>query len=220
MSTSRAPAGIRLALVPTLLLLVGTVAACGSTGQDKTKAGITHSSTDANAAVTAQATTSASNTPSGPFDKDNDGDAAGKGRYDSDDRAATFGAPASAAVRKSIASLARHYYSVEATENGEAACSMLYSVYEEAVVEDYGTSPPGPAYARGSTCAAVLTAIFKHFHDQITERLSELEVSAVRVHEGQAVAILGFGSRAERELQLKREGKTWKVMALIDNELP
>lgn len=154
------------------------------------------------------------------LDRDHDTDSNGKSRYDSDDEnVLNFGHAPSALDRLAIARIVRRYYKVAVAEDGSKACTMLYSTYAEAVPEDYGTSPPGPYYARGATCPAVMTLVFKHFHDQLASRLPLLQVSRVRIKEHQGVAILSFGTRAEREIRLEREGPNWKILALIDNEL-
>jgi hypothetical protein len=154
-------------------------------------------------------------------DKDNDADSTTKGRYDSDDRGVLdFGHAAGAADSRQITALIKRYYATAAAEDGTKACSMIYSTYAEAIPEDYGTSPPGPAYARGTTCPAVLTLVFKHFHNEIAARLPKLKVSRIRISEHQGVAILSFPGMSEREIRLSREGHTWKVIALTDSELP
>lgn len=157
----------------------------------------------------------------GPPDKDNDADNTGRTRYDSDDSTVLdFGHAASRADRTAIAALIKRYYAISATENGAGACSMLYSTYAEALPEDYGTSPPGPAYARGATCAAVMNRVLEHFHSQIVARLPKLKVIRVRIKARQGVAVLSFGALSEREMHVVREGHIWKMLALTDTELP
>jgi hypothetical protein len=154
-------------------------------------------------------------------DTDNDDDSVGKGRHDPDDRGVlAFGRPARGSDRAQIVALVRRYYVAAAANDGTKACSMLYSPYAEAVPQDYGTSPPGPVYAQGSTCATVLTLLFKHFHQEVAARLPKLKISVVRTKERQGVAVLNFGSPSEREIRVSREGHNWKVLALLDNELP
>lgn len=156
-----------------------------------------------------------------PGDRDGDFDSAAKTRFDSDDGSVVhFGRAASASETAQIAPLIRRYYRYAAAGNGAGACSMLYSTFAEAVPEDYGTSPPGPAYARGTTCAAVLTAIFRHYHAEIAARLPLLRVSLVRIKERQGVAVLSFGAMPEREIHVVREGHAWRMLALTDDRLP
>lgn len=156
-------------------------------------------------------------------DRDNDGDNSNaEARHDSDDRSVLrFGHPASASDKRQIGTLIRRYYAAAAAEDGAKACSsLLYSTYAEAVPEDYGTSPPGPSYAQGTSCSVVMTLIFKHFHGQIAVRLPKLKVSVVRTQERQGLAVLSFDRLSEHEIRVVREGRAWKILALIDNELP
>jgi hypothetical protein len=157
-----------------------------------------------------------------PPDKDNDADSNGKTLYDSDDSSiVAYGHAANASDKRAIAALAKLYYAAAAAEQGARACAMLYSPYAESVPETYGRSGPAGSYARGATCAVVMTGVFKRFHEQIAERLPKLQVSRVRVKERQGVAVLRFGSLSkERELHMTLEGHTWRVVGLIDNELP
>lgn len=154
-------------------------------------------------------------------DRDNDTDSSGHAAYDSDDQSiADFGHSANASQSAQIGALVRRYYAVATAENGNAACSMLYSTYAEAIPEDYGTSPPGPSYASGSTCPVVMSEIFTHFHDRLTARLAKLHISRVRVREHQGVVILSFGSMPVSEIRVSREGRIWRILALIDTDLP
>lgn len=156
-----------------------------------------------------------------PTDRDGDNDSSGgKSRYDSDDqRTADFGHPASSAEGATIAALVRRFYAAAAAGNGEKACSMLYSVFAEAVPEDYGTSPPGPGYARGTTCPAVLTRVFTHFREQILSKSPKLQITQVRVMGRAGIVLLSFGALPERIIHVLREGQTWRIQALLDEEL-
>lgn len=154
-------------------------------------------------------------------DRDGDQDSSGKSLYDSDDgRVAELGHPASAADSAAVATLVHNYYAVANSGDGAKACSMLYSVFEEAVPSDFGTSPPGPGYARGSTCPQVLTKVFAHFREKIQANFPKLNVARVRVDGREAVAVLTFGSRPERVIHAMREGHKWTIDAMIDEELP
>jgi hypothetical protein len=156
-----------------------------------------------------------------PPDRDDDGDSTANALHDSDDSSILdFGHAAKASDRQQIEILVQRYYVAAAAADGAKACSLLYSPYAEAVPEDYGTSPPGPPYARGTTCPAVTTQVFKHFHTQIATRLPKLKTSRVRIKERQGLAVLSFATLSEREIRVIREGHTWKILALIDNELP
>ena len=195
------------------VLLGGGANACGSSSKD---------AASSTAHTTAGNTTALENAaPPPPSDRDEDSDSNSKGRYDSDDTSVlSFGHAASPLEKTQITALVQRYYTAAAAQNGAEACSLLYSTYAEATPEDYGTHPPGPAYAHGTTCPQVLTAIFKHFHAQITAKLPKLKVIHVRTRAHQGIVVLSFGTMPETEMHVLREGHTWKMLALIDTKLP
>lgn len=131
-----------------------------------------------------------------------------------------FGHAANASDRRAIASLIRRYYATALAQDGAEACSLLYSTVAEGAPEDYGLSPPGPPYMRGTTCPAVMNGLFKHFHAQLAADVSKLQVASVRLVERHGIAVLAFGSMPERRISVKREGRTWRVETLYDSELP
>ncbi len=197
-----------------VVALAGSIVACGGIGKTATASKAARATADAGASSTEAPNLSAP-------DRDNDGDSTGHGRYDSDDASVLrFGRAANASEQAQIRPLVRTYYALAAVEDGTKACSLLYSIYAEAMPEDYGTSPPGPAYARGTTCAAVLTAVFKHFHAQIAARLPKLKIPRIRVRERQGVVVLSFATMPERQMHILREGHVWKMLAIVDGELP
>src|ERR1700722_12694083 len=154
-------------------------------------------------------------------DRDNDHDTSVHTRYDSDDKSILdFGHAADPADKQQITALVRRYYAASAAEDGTTACSMIYSPYAESIPEDYGTSPPGPKFARGNTCAEVMTKVFKHFHEGVAQRYPLLKISRVRVKGRVGIAILSFGPKlSEREIHLEKEGHAWKALALIEKDL-
>lgn len=203
-----------LALLATTLLGVG-VCACGDTSTDTKSVSHVSSST---------ATKSASSIPPAPADTKVDGDKDNDigAPYDDTNNNAVLdvGHAASASERRAIVALIKRYYTAALAENGAEACGMIYSTLAEAVPEDYGLSPPGPPYMQGTTCRAVLTLLFKHFHNQLVVELPKLKVAGVRLTEHRGVAVLSFGALPERKIQVAREGHVWRVAALLDSELP
>lgn len=206
-----------IALFAIGLLSIGA-AACGGAAKGTSSASRISSSTGTGSRTSAAATKPVQDFTKADGDKDNDVGAP----YDdtNNNRVLSFGHAASASDRQTIAALVERYYAASAAEDGAKACSMLYSTITETVPEDYGTSPPGPSYAKGTTCPAVLTLIFKHSHDQLAVKLSKLKVSRVRLEEHHGLAVLSFGKMPEREIQVIREGRTWKIQSLLDRELP
>lgn len=201
------------------------LAACGSTSKST---GSTAQASSTTATTGASATTAVSTTPTdtapapaetkADADKDNDVSASDDDKNNSSTQ--DFGHAASPSDARMITALIKRYYAAAAVEDGTKACSMIYSTIEESVPEDYGQSPPGQPYMRGTTCPAVLTLLFKHFHPQITVELPKLKVARVRLVEHHGVVVLNFGTMPEREISVAREGHTWKVDALLDGEVP
>jgi hypothetical protein len=154
-------------------------------------------------------------------DFDNDSPAMqNKGYRDGDDRAfVTWGSPARAGDVRAVTSLVKRYYAAAAADNGAQACLLIYTLFAEAIPEDYG-QPPGPVALRGSTCAVVLTKLFSQQHARVAAENASLEVTGVRVMGGQGRALLGFTSSPAAFLQLHRERDRWMVGGIIGNPLP
>jgi hypothetical protein len=210
-----------------LLALLAAV----SLGAALTACGSTHSGTDSPAHSSPAATVPTTDTPTAPTDttpapaetkvdgdKDNDIGAP----YDDTHNDGVFALthPPSSADARAITALIKRYYVLAAAENGAAACAMLYSTLAEVVPEDYGQSPPGQPYMRGTTCAAVLTLLFKHFHAQLALELPKLRVRRIGLDGRNARALLSFGTLPERQISVDREGHSWRIDALLDSELP
>jgi hypothetical protein len=94
---------------------------------------------------------------------------------------------------------------------------MMYSVFAESVVEDFGEAP-GPAYLRGAkTCQAVTTLLFEHERAQLA---GTVRVTGVRVDDRTASALIGSSSMPASRIGLKRELGAWKIEGLIGTPLP
>jgi hypothetical protein len=226
-----------------IALLGVSLGACGGSGKDAGSASHASSKTAAIAAKGGASAPGASTTPAAaagsfmgdedddesasnrtPGDSSNDNDAdfdndtiKNKGYYDGDDGAIRgFGNAAIAAERRAIAALVKRYYAAAAASDGAKACPLIYSTLEEAIPEDYG-QPPGPAYARGKTCAVVMSKLFGHAHSQLAGRF---EVTGVRVEGREARALLGSSTVPASFVVVKRERGAWKIGALLGEPLP
>ncbi len=202
-----------LALLATVLVTLGA----GSCGGTSTSA--THPSSSA-----AATTTTASDLSTEPnltkADADKDNDVGAPADDTSNDRLLEGAKAASASDRRAIIALIKRYYTVALAEEGATACAMIYSTLSESVPEDYG-SFAGPPYMRGTTCPAILTLLFKHFHSLLAAQLPRLEVTHVLLVEHHGLAVLRFGTKLpERRIAVAREGHTWRLAALLDSELP
>jgi hypothetical protein len=208
------PRSLPPVLLASALLALGA-GSCAGTGK-------TTSSTARSASPTAS-TASDSSPPTRNFtqvDEDKDNDVGAPADDTNNDSVLAFGRAASAPDKRAITALIERYYATATAADGAGGCSMLYTTIAEAVPEDYGISPPGPPYARGTTCQAVMTSIFKHEHRQLAAEDAKLRVSQVRLKQNQGLVVLSFGKLPERQIQVTREGKQWKLEALLDSELP
>lgn len=200
-------------LLATVFIIL-TAAACGSSESS----GTTHATTTASPAATTS-THSSAPVPSGYSrdDGDNDFDDSAKyhGSPPNDDQAllATFGPKASPAVARAVASLVKRYYTVSATGNGAAACSLLTASLAGEVVA--GHSQPG-----APTCAMAMSKLLSEQHERLLrEDVQTMIVTAVHVNGTLGMAVLRFKAAPESELVLEREGKAWKINALFGNEM-
>ena len=125
---------------------------------------------------------------------------------------AAYGQAANASDAQAIATLVKRYYAAAAAEEGAQACSLTYYIEVETLPERYG-GPPGPRWLHGaSTCPALLTRVFKHFHNQLT---GAIDVKAVRVRGVSAQALVGFPGLPDGVVKIRREGDVWKVDGLL-----
>lgn len=230
---------VRLALPLGVLASALSIAACGDTGEPKRQMSV-HGAARAYSERGSSPTTSraygdydeddyarsargsdADNDDiAGHRDQDNDADSNAGGYRDSDDAViSAYGREATLAVRLAVASLVKRYYAAAAAGDGALGCSLIYPVMEKTIAPDLGR-PPGPAYLRGGSCAAVMSKLFVRDRTQLKAFNSTLKVGAVRVEHGRGFALLGFGGPPERQIAVRRDGRDWKIDALLDSELP
>jgi hypothetical protein len=125
-----------------------------------------------------------------------------------------YGHPAQGPEKRAITALVRAYYVAAAADDGAKACSLLYSLLEEAVPENYG-QPPGPPSLRGKTCATVLIKLFKQVPNQSSSVLAKTEVTGVRVRGRVGFAQLRSSGMPMGQISVEREHQSWKVSSLI-----
>lgn len=154
------------------------------------------------------------------IDRDRDNDVEVTGDDTAHNQLVRSGRPASEPDRRSIVALLRRYYAAALAGNGTRGCSLLYSPLAESVPSTYGSGPAGLPYAHGSTCEAVMRRLFEHFHVRLAAETPKLAVRRVLLDEHHGVAVVAFGALPERQIPVIREGRAWRVAALIDQELP
>lgn len=146
--------------------------------------------------------------------KDDDSDS-DRYPHEADNETEAFGHPASATDTRLVRALVKRYFTAAAHEDGALACRLIYSVFAEAVPEDYGGAG-GPPGLRGDTCAVVLTKLFRQLHGHLRDD-STVTVAAVRVERNRASVLLGFdGMKPTRYTMAHRERGAWKTDLLLD----
>lgn len=207
-----------LALFAAALLGIGA-SACGSSNQSTSTASQSRTSSGTATNVAASNPAEAP-PPSHPKrDSDNDNDVGAPSDDTNHAELFAYGHAADTSDRRTITALIKDYYAAVIADEGAKACAMLFSTLAEAVPEDYGHSPPGPAYLNGNTCPEVMSRLREHFHAVLTTEIPLLEVTRVRVKEEHGFAVLRFGKLPERKISVAQEGHTWKMGALLDSEL-
>lgn len=181
-----------------IVLLGVCLVACGEAGK--------------NAGSSSARKYASSNPPGRDPDMDNDAEANVINGYDRDDASIrAYGQAAGAADTRAITTLVKAYYGAAAAANGARACSLMYSLFAEAIPEDFGRGA-GPVYARGNSCPVVMSKLFKHMHSQLA---TPIAVTGVRISGNQARALIATKETRIAYLPVKRERGTWKVNALV-----
>jgi hypothetical protein len=191
-------------ILPIVALLGLGVGACGSARKETFSKG---ASTVLGKAATERIITDSD-------DKDNDANS------DDDIVVLNYGHAARAADERAITTLVNRYYAAAAADDGAKTCSMLYSILAEAVPEEYGQEPAPPAL-RGTTCAVVMSKLFRQRHRQFAAEAAALEVTSVRVKGTRGLAVLRFATTPEpRKISVRREHGVWKIKELLDSGMP
>jgi hypothetical protein len=188
--------------------LTAGIAACGDAA--------TGGSSDARTTTS----TSSSTTDYAKADADRDNDIGASHDDTNHNDLSSFGRPAGAGDERAIATVVKRYYATALNGDGAKGCSMLYSILAETAAEDYAVAG-GPTYLRGATsCQAVMSALFSHFHAQLAIEVPKFGVTHVFLKGRHGLVVLSFADLPERELPVIREGNVWKIASLLDRELP
>jgi hypothetical protein len=145
-------------------------------------------------------------------DRDDDAD-----HNDDDAHVLYYGHAPTPAERQAITSLVSAYYAAGAAEDGAKACTLLMPFVAESVVESIGHTRE----LKGTTCATVMSKLFRSHHTLIAGESASLKFYTVRVEGGRALTVLSFANLPEvRQLTERRDtGGAWKVLDLQDGIL-
>jgi hypothetical protein len=199
------------------LLSLGMLA-CGGTGK---VSGTTTLSSSANAGATSpRSKTASSSAAPGSYwkndaDKDSD-DYAHSGTLPDDDDdsklVALYPGKPSQASQREIAAIVKSYYAAAAADDGTKACELLDSSLAAGLSENAGSA---------ASCVTPIDRLFAQERQQLSEdEVSTMVLTGIHMNGELALALLGFRKAPERELQLEREGRAWKIGALVDSEIP
>jgi hypothetical protein len=188
----------------TIALLIPGIAACGETG-------------DSPSAV--KPTTANRESSSGGHVKDSN-DFDNDPNSNDDQPFFGYGHAASAEETRTIASTVKRYYRAAVAHDGATACSMLYSIAAEEVVEQYGHSSTSPEL-RGTTCAVVMSKLFASRHRELAAETTKLRVTGVRVQGRKGLVLMSFATTPEpRRIAVQLQSGAWKVAYLLDGGMP
>jgi hypothetical protein len=228
-SAARRRARTPLGLLAAVVLGLGVTACGGADGKTGSVA-----STPGASSSSASSTSGPAGTPSGSGssgslashsppheDQDRDYDSAHPSSYfDSDDlKPQDFPIQASPADIRAVTALIKRYFAAAAAGDGVTGCSLIYSLFEETIVETYGQPPAGPPALRGRTCAVVLSKLFKSSHGQLAAEVRTLEVAGLRLDGNRGLALLRYHNIHGRRIEVHRERGAWKIDAVIDTEI-
>lgn len=187
---------MRLPLTTLLIAwLLGALAACGATSP---------------AVKRGEGVARASDNSQGHHRKDLDND---EDNNDDDRQLFAFGHMAGPEDGRAIYSLIARYYAAAAHEDGRTACRMLAPFVAESVVEDYGYTKD----LHGSTCAAVMSRLFRREHLLLARKDATLRVLRIGVEGDRSLVALDFASIHEaRQMSARRVGGRWTILRLLD----
>lgn len=128
----------------------------------------------------------------------------------------TYGRGASAADTRVIATLVKRYLAAATAGNGAKACSLL----DATLAHELGAAGSEDG-DDAKQCATTLPTLFEHQQPRLTAaEVATMTVISVHVKGNLGLAELGFRTLPEQELIAEREGRTWKIDALLGNYLP
>ncbi|HTA96911.1 MAG TPA: hypothetical protein VK730_04645 [Solirubrobacteraceae bacterium] len=208
---------VRFALAGAAILLLSlAVIACGGAGRGASST--SSSATSAAAAVQAAAATTNSTSTgetAGPPREDRDkdyGDNSSDSYFDADDyNTVNYPHAADAADTQAVTTLVKRYLTAAAAEDGATGCSLIYSLFAETIPETLGLPPTGTPSLYGTTCAVVMTKLYKQEHHKLAVEAATLQAAAVRVNHMRGFALLHFKGIPAQSIDVHLERGVWKI---------
>jgi hypothetical protein len=154
-----------------------------------------------------------------PLDADRDDDNRTGSHYDGDEEAFIYyGHEAGPGDNTAVRALLKRYFALAAAADGKRACSLIYPLEAESIVEKTEESG-GSSASRGLSCASVVSDEFRRRHRELAVKSATMHVVSVRVGGDLGTAALSFSGEPESYLLLRREG-VWKLASLVDETIP
>jgi hypothetical protein len=155
--------------------------------------------------------------------RDGDGDVDRLSMTPSDtdnDAVPEFGPPAGPADRRAMLGLIGRYYAAAAAGDGARACSMLYALTIESILEEHHHDA-GPVARQRDTCRRVMSGLFRQRRRELQEDIARpYNVLSLQVQGNRGYALVRFPAKHElREVQLRlhRDQGGWKMAVALDN---
>ena len=166
--------------------------------------------------VAARTSSSTAETTPHQLDGDNDIDTLGSGPDYDNDAVLGYGPPADTADRRVIVSLLKRYYAVAAAGDGAKACSMLDPLVAEEIVEEHHNGK-GPSSLRGSTCAQIISKLFKRHHRELAKDVAEFRVTTMELRGNRGLVLMPYSTANETQVIVRRDNGVWRMDEPIDN---
>lgn len=179
---------------------------CGCADRGSSKSG-------GSAAPVPESTTNAAHRSNNPLDSDNDNDNPTNKPPDGDD---TIGGNAIEPDRRQIEAVVERYFELAHRRDGARGCSLLYTLVEETVVENYGHSKDRP----GQTCATALTEFFTRSRSQFSADTAKPQIRKVLVEGQRGWALFDVGPMNERRILVHRQENNWRIEGVFDISMP
>jgi hypothetical protein len=125
---------------------------------------------------------------------------------------------ASSADGRAATAVVRRYYADALKGDGAKGCLLITPSFVKGIPVDYGKL--GPSYLRraASTCAAVMSLLFKHEHSLLAHEVPVMRIVRVSVSGVQGLVFMRFGPLHERFISLARQGNAWTIASVLDGE--
>jgi hypothetical protein len=141
--------------------------------------------------------------------------------HDEDDQPyLNLGKAASTRDRRVSAALVKRYYAAAFADDGARACAMMPPWLTKTALSKAVALSRGeyiPRYPRSATtCAAVLSLLFRHLHRQLPRAI---RVTDVRVSGFAGRVFFGAKTMRASQIILHREGGHWRIVQLIGKRL-